>query len=545
MKFTTVLRAAAVAGALAFAVIGGAASAVTLNLHNGGDPGSLDPHKVSGDWENRPIGDFLEGLMAEDAGAEPIPGMAESYTVSDDGTVYTFKIRANAVWSDGEPVTAYDFDLAFHRLYDPATAAKYAYLQNSIKNGARILEGTKPDEEGKDTQEAMPVSELGVKAIDDKTLEITLEQPTPFFLGTLTHYTAFPIPKHVYDKVGDAFADKENLLANGPYKVVEWLPGSYIHSVKNDKYYDAANVKIDDVYYHVLEDDAGALNRYRAGEFDILTAFPSDQMDFINKELPGQAHVVPYLGIYYYVVNQTVKPLDDVNIRKALSMAVNRLYVTKSLEGTGSIPAYGYVQPGVANYEGVPEYIPAWAPKDDAGYAQNVADAKAIMEAAGYTDANPLKLTLKYNTSDLHQRIAVGIQGMWKAIHVEIELLNADVTTHYDQLTEGDFQIGRAGWQNDFNDPSNTLDLLRTGVENNYGRYSNPEYDRLMAEAAKTLDLKARAALMGKAEALAMDEFAAIPFYYNVTRVVVSPKISGFVDNAKDVHRTRWLSKSE
>lgn len=542
MKFTNVLKAVAVAGALSLAALSGSVSAATLQLHNGGDPGSLDPHKVSGDWENRPIGDFLEGLMAEDANAEPIPGMAESYTVSDDGLVYTFKLRANAVWSDGVPVTAGDFVFAFQRLFDPKTAAQYAYLQNAIKNSAKISEGTKPDKDGKDTQEAMPISELGVKAIDDKTLEITLESPTPYFLGALTHYTAYPIPKHVYDKVGDAFSSVENLVANGPYKVVEWLPGSYIHSVKNETYYEADQVKIDDVFYHVLEDDAAALSRFRAGEFDILTAFPSDQMAFINKEFPGQAHVVPYLGIYYYVVNQTVKPFDDVNVRKALSLATNRDDITAKLEGTGSVPAYGYVQPGVANYEGVTPYMPDWASRP---YAENVAEAKTLMEAAGYSEANPLKLTLRYNTSDLHQRIAVGVQDMWRQIHVAVDLVNADVTTHYDALRAGDFQVGRAGWQNDYNDPSNTLDLLKTGVENNYGRYSNAEYDALLAEAAKTLDLKARAQLLGKAEALAMDEFAAIPFYYNVTRVMVSPKISGFVDNVKDVHRTRWLSKTE
>ncbi len=537
MKITQLLRGVAVAAAIALMPV--TAHAVTLQLHNGGDPGSLDPHKVSGDWENRVVGDYIEGLVTEDPFAKPIPGQAESWEISDDGTVYTFHLRDDIQWTDGTPVTAHDFVFAFQRIMDPATASDYAYLQYPIKNAEAINSG-----------EITDFSQLGVKAIDDKTLEITLEQPTPFFLDALMHYTAYPVPKHLVEELGDAWTNVENIVANGPYKVVEWVPGSYVRSVKNDMYYDAENVQIDEVYYHVLEDQAAALNRYRAGEFDILTDFPADQYAWMQENLPGQAHVEPFLGIYYYVMNQETEPLNDIRIREALSISVLRDVIGPEILGTGELPAYGWVPPGTGNYEGVETYMPEWAAMS---YEERVERAKQLMTEAGYGPDNPLNLQLRYNTNDNHQRIAVAIAAMWEPLGVNIELFNSEVAVHYDALRVGDFQVGRAGWLLDYNDPVNTLDLLKTGVMqgdqmnwgNNYGRYSNEEFDNLLDQAAAEQDLAARAQLLGQAEKIAMDEFAAIPIYWYVSKNVVSPSITGFEDNTKDIHRTRWLTKSE
>jgi oligopeptide transport system substrate-binding protein len=529
MKLNQFLTAVALAGAFALPMAT-SAHAVTLNTANGGEPGSLDPQKVSGDWENRIVGDFLEGLVAEDPKGDAIPGQAISWTISDDGTVYTFKLRDGIVWSDGEPVTAEDFVFAFQRLFDPKMAAEYAYLQYPIKNSAKIADGTITD-----------FNELGVKALDDKTVEITLEASTPFFLQALTHYTAYPLPKHLLDKVGDDWTKVENIVSNGPYSIKEWLPGSYIKSVKSPTYYDAANVKIDEITYNVSEDLAASLNRYRAGEFDIMTDFPADQYQWIKDNLPDQAHVVPFLGVYYYVVNQDKPELKDVNVRKALSMAINRDVIGPDVLGTGELPAYGWVPQGTANYEGT-AYMPAWASEP---YDQKVQEAAALMAAAGYTPDKPLKLQLRYNTNDNHQRIAVAIASMWKPIGVEVELFNAETAVHYDALRAGDYDIGRAGWLLDYSDASNTLDLLKTGVDNNYGRYSNPKFDDLLAKASSELDLTKRSALLHEAEAIGMDEFGAIPIYWYVSKNVISPKVTGFVDNAKDVHRHRWMSKSE
>lgn len=538
MKITQTLKAVTSAGAIAL-LMGTAASAVTLNTMNGSEPGSIDPHQASGDWENRIIGDYIEGLMAEDANAEAIPGQAESYTISDDGLVYTFKLRDGIQWSDGTPVTAGDFVFAFQRLFNPATASDYAYLQFPIKNASEIADGSVTD-----------FNELGVKAIDDKTVEITLEGPTPFFLQALTHYTAYPVPKHVIDKVGDDWTNIENIVSNGPYTPTEWTPGSYIKSVKSETYWDAANVQIDEVNYFVQDDLAAALARYRAGEYDILTDIPSDQAEWIKTNLPGQDYFAPFLGVYYYVINQEKPPFENADVRKALSMAVNRDVIGPDVLGTGEVPAYGWVPPGTANYEGVEPYQPEWI---GLSYEERVAEAKAIMEGLGYTAATPLTLQLKYNTNDNHQRIAVAIASMWEQIGVKAELFNSETAVHYDSLRAGDFDVGRAGWLLDYSDPSNTLDLLRQGIQqgdtmnwgNNYGRYSNDEFDVLMDKATTELDLAARAKLLGDAEKIAMDESAAIPIYWYIAQNVVSPKVTGFVSNAADIHRTRWLSKTE
>lgn len=538
MKFAQILMATATAGVIALAMTGGA-SAVTLNMMNGSEPGSIDPHQASGDWENRIIGDYIEGLMAEDANAQAIPGQAESYTISDDGLVYTFKLRDGIQWSDGTPVTAGDFVFAFQRLFDPKTASDYAYLQFPIVNASEIAEGTVTD-----------FNELGVKALDDKTVEISLEGPTPFFLQALTHYTAYPVPKHVIDKVGTEWTKVENIVSNGPYTPKEWVPGSYIKSVKSDTYWDAANVQIDEVNYFVQDDLAAALSRYRAGEYDILTDIPSDQAEWIKTNLPGQDYFAPFLGIYYYVINQEKAPFDNADVRKALSMSINRDVIGPDVLGTGEEPAYGWVPPGTANYEGVSPYQPSWI---NLSYEERVAEAKGIMEGLGYTSASPLAVQLKYNTNDNHQRIAVAISSMWEQIGVKTELFNSETAVHYDSLRAGDFDIGRAGWLLDYSDPSNTLDLLRKGIEqggttnwgNNYGRYSNDEFEALMNSATTEQDLAVRAKMLGDAEKIAMDETAAFPIYWYIAQNVVSPKVTGFVSNASDIHRTRWLSKSE
>ena len=518
-----------IAAAFVSTILSVSAHAATLNIHNGGDPTSLDPQKISGDWENRIDGDIFEGLVTEDPKDNPIPGQAASWTISPDQKVYTFKLRDGIKWSDGQPVTAQDFVFAFQRLMDPKTAAQYAYLQYTILNAEKINKG-----------EIKDPTQLGVKAIDDKTLEITLENPTPYFLNALMHYTAYPLPKHVVEAKGDAWVKIENIVTNGPYKPVEWVPGSHVSNVKNDQYYDAKDVKIDKVNFYTLEDQAAALKRYRAGEFDILTSFPADQYDWIQKNLPGQAHVVPFLGTYYYVLNATKPPFNDKRVRQALSMAVNREVIGPKILGTGELPMYSWVPPGTANY-GEPAYV-SWK---DEPYKQKVEEAKKLLKEAGFGPDHPLKAQLRYNTNDNHKRIAVAIAAMWKPLGVDIELYNTETKVHYDEMQRGEVQIGRAGWLADYNDPINFLNLLSTGVEMNYGRWSNEDYDALIKQGNEEIDLKKRAEIYKKAEQLALDDSAAIPIYYYVSQNIVAPKVQGFVDNIQDIHRTRWLSVKE
>ncbi len=513
----------------AVALAAPAARAAVLNLHNGADPSSLDPQKLSGDWEDRIAGDIFEGLLTEDAAAEPIPGQAESWEISDDELTYTFTLRDGITWSDGEPVTAQDFVFAFQRLMDPATAADYAYLQYPIKNAEAI-----------NTGEITDFDQLGVRAIDERTLEITLENPTPYFLGALTHYTAYPLPDHVVEEHGDDWVRMENIVTNGPYVPVEWVPGSHVLTEKNEAFHDAENVSIEGVKFFVLEDQSAALKRYRAGEFDILTDIPKDQYAWMQENLPGQLRVTPFAGLYYYVVNQTKPPFDDPKVRQALAMGINREVIGPQVLGTGELPAYSWVPPGMANYD-----TPAEFDWKELPYGEKVEQAKALLEEAGHGPDNPLQLTLRYNTNENHKRIAVAIASMWKPLGVEVELYNTETKVHYDDLRRGEFEIGRAGWLADYNDAANFLDLLRSGVDNNYGRYSNPAYDALMREADATQDPEERERLMHEAERVALDDTAAVPIYYYLSENLVSPKVSGFVDNAFDKHRTRWLSMAE
>lgn len=504
-------------------------SAATLNIHNGGDPTSLDPHKVSGDWENRIVGDIFEGLLTEDPGAQPIPGQAESWTISEDGLTYTFNLRDGIVWTDGTPVTAGDFEFALQRLMDPATAADYAYLQYPIKNAEEINGGTITD-----------FGELGVKALDDKTLEITLKQPTPYFLGALTHYTAYPLPKHVVEDKGSDWVKIGNIVTNGPYKPTEWVPGSHVTTVQNDTYYDADNLKIESVKFFVLEDISAALKRYRAGDFDIMTEFPTDQYEWMQTNMPGEPQVAAFAGLYYYVVNHNKPPFDNADVRQALAMSINREVIGPQILGTGELPAYSWVPPGMANY-GEPAYF-SWK---DLPYGDKVAEAKALLEKAGFNSDNPLSLQLRYNTNENHKRIAVAVAAMWKQLGIDVSLYNTEVKVHYDELQRNILDIGRAGWLADYNDPHNFLNLLETGIPNNYGRFNNAEFDALMDQSNGIVDLSKRAELMRQAEQIALDQTAAIPIYYYLSRNVVSPRVKGFENNVFDIHRTRWLELAE
>ncbi len=520
----------AIAGA-AFALAGNvAAHAVTLHMHNGGDPASLDPHKVSGDWENRIVGDLFEGLVQHDIDANPIPGQAASWKISDDGMTYTFHLRDDIKWSDGKPVTAGDFEFAFRRIMDPATASGYAYLQYPIKNAEAINSGKIKD-----------LTQLGVKAVDDKTFEITLEAPTAFFITALTHYTAYPVPKHVVEAKGKDWVKLENITVNGPYKPVEWVPNSHVKTVINEQYYDAGSLKIDNVVFYVLEDQSAALKRYRAGEFDIMTDFPADQYDWLQKNHPGEARVAPFAGLYYYVMNSSKPPLNDVRIRQALSMAINREVIGPQILGTGEIPAYSWVPPGMSNYVDTP-YMATWKDMD---YSAKVAKAKDLLAGAGYGPDKPLTLQLRYNTNDNHKRIAVAIAAMWKVLGVKVELFNAETKVHYAELKNGQLEVARAGWLADYNDPVNFLQLLKSDVGDNYGRWKNDEFDALLNRAANEQNIEARAKLLYKAEQIAIDDSAAAPIYYYLTKNVVSPKVTGFKDNAFDIHRTKWMSKAE
>jgi len=530
MKYTGKLRLRGVAVVTGFCIalatgFMSAQAETVLHVGNMGEPASLDPHYVSGTWENRIVGDMFLGLTTEGPDGTTVPGAAESWTISDDGLVYTFKIRDH-VWSDGVPVTADDFVFALRRILNPETAAEYASLLYTIK-------GAEDVNSGKAGPEA-----LGVRAIDDKTLEITLSGPAPYFLGQLNHYTAYPVPKHVVEKYGKEWIKKGNIVSNGAYVLDEWVPNAHIKITKNPKFYDAASVSIDTVVLYPQEDRTAVQRRFRAGEIDVATDFASDQIDWLKANLPKETRIAPYLGIYYYPINTQKPPFDDKRVRQALSMSIDRETIVDKVMKTGEIAAYSFVPPGTLNY-GEPSY----ASFKGMSQADRVAKATKLLGDAGFNAGNPLKFQLRYNTSENHKRIAVAIAAMWKKLGVEVELYNSEVKVHYADLKQRKFDVARAGWIADYNDPQNFLYLLetRTGA-NNYGGYSVKAFDDLMEQASKTSDLKARAKLLADAEAIAMEDQPIIPIYYYVSKNLVAQYVKGWVDTTNDIHRWRYLS---
>lgn len=500
----------------------------TLKLAIMGEPASLDPQQISGTWENDVVGDLFEGLVTEGADGERIPGAAKSWTVSDDGTTYTFSLRKNGKWSDGKPVTAEDFVFALQRIMTPSNASDYAYILYPIKNAKAI-----------NSAKAKPET-LGVRAVDDYTLEITLERPTPYFLDQLSHYTAYPLPKHVVEKYGKDWTDPGKMVSNGAFELTDWQPQSKIVAAKNPEFHDAKDVALDEVIYYPIEERNSALKRFRAGEIDIAREFPTQKYGWLKENLPEATHVAPYLGIYYYVLNsRDGHATADPRVREALNLSIRRKIITDKILGTGEAPAYSFVPTGVNHYE-VQEM-----PFKDMSMDERMQKAKALMAEAGYGPDNPLELTLRYNTSEDHKKVAVAAAAMWKPLGVKVNLFNSEVAVHYEDMRQGKFDAGRAGWIGDYNDAQNFLNLLETGVPNNYGAYSNQALDDDMSKAANTLDMDDREALMQDAERKALDDYAVLPIYYYVSRNLVSPKLKGWQDNIEDIHRSRWVSFSQ
>ena len=500
----------------------------TLQSGNSAEPETLDVHKSSGVPEANIQRDLFEGLVAEGADGSLIPGAAESWTLSDDGTVYTFRLRKDARWSNGDPVTAHDFVFALRRGVDPAVGSSYAFILWPIDNAEAITKG-KVEE----------LERMGVEAVDAHTLKVTLKAPTPYFIGMLTHHQAYPVHRKTLERHGDKWTRPGNLVSNGAYRLAEWVPQSHVRLERNPHYWDAANVRIEAVVYHPTEDRSTELKRYRGGELDVTADVPIDQIEWVEKNLGDQFHNTAYLGTYYYALNLTKAPFRDrPGLRNALAMAIDREILTGKVTKGGEIPAYAWVPPGVNQYEG------AKVPWAGLSKAERLARAKKLYSEAGYSKENPLKVQILYNTSDSHKRIAIAIAGMWKqALGVQTELFNQEWKVYLTTRKAKQFEVLRAGWIGDYNDANTFLELLKGDVGTmNPAGYANAEYDALMRKAEKETDLKVRAGLMQKAESILLKDLPIIPIYHYTTQHLVSPRVKGWVDNVMDVHPTRHLS---
>jgi oligopeptide transport system substrate-binding protein len=522
------LAAALLASVCALPMMAATASAeVVYHRGNTADPETLDQHKTSTTYEAHILRDLYEGLLSYSADGKAIPGAAESWTVSDDGMVYTFKLRDNGKWSNGDPVTASDFVYSLRRIMTPDTGAKYANILYPIKNAEKV------------NKSEAKVEELGVKAIDDKTLEITLEAATPYFLELLTHQTGLPVHKASVEKHGSDFVRAGNMVTNGAFTLAEFVPNSHVKATKNKHFHDAANVKIDTVFFYPTEDRGAALRRFQAGELHSNNDAPTEQVDFMKKEIGDQFRVAPYLGTYYYAMKADKDKLKDPKVRRALSMSIDREFLAESIWGDTMVAGYSFVPPGIGNYG-----EPAFADYKDMDQLDREDEAKKLLAEAGYSEANPLEIEIRYNTSENHKNTAVAIADMWKPIGVTVKMLNTDTKTHYAHLRDkGDFDVARAGWIGDYSDPQNFLFMVESDNDGfNYANYNNPEYDGLMDKAAKTVDLEERAKILKQAETLFMRDLPFIPLMYYGSMNLVSPKLKGFKDNLLNVHPTRWMS---
>lgn len=519
--------AAATLGACANAqVVGFDKGKKSLDVANQGEPLSLDPHKASGQWENNIIGNMFVGLTTEDPHAVPMPGMAERWETSEDLLTWTFYLR-RATWSDGEACDAHDFEFAFKRILNPENLAEYAAILYPIKNAQAVNSGE------------MDPSQVGVRALDDLTLEIQLEHPAPYLPQLLMHYTSYPVPKHIVEEHGNDWIQPENVVVNGAFNLVRWWSNYIVHLEKNPRFFDAANVELEHLYFYPANDVNAAARKVMAGEAGWSTRFPSNQVEELRRALPGYVRVTQYLTCNYFSFNMTRPPFDDVRVRNAIAMAYDRDWVAANIYRTGETPAYSFVPPGILNYPATARYPWAGQPIE-----QRRQEAERLLRAAGYGPNNPLRFEFSHrNTSD-NPRVAVVAQNNWNSIApwVTVELRGVETQVHYANLRAKNFDLGDGGWIADYNDAKIYLYLLetRTGPQN-YPGYSNPEYDRLVHESDFEVDPVARAQLMSRAEQMMLNDAPICMSVFINSTNLVHPDLTGYEDNISDYHRARWF----
>lgn len=486
---------------------------------------SLDPAKNTDVEGSDVLRQLFEGLMNEDAKGGMVPGVAESHTVSDDKLTYTFKLR-DAKWSNGDPVTAGDFVYAWQRVANPETASEYAWFIElmNIENAPAVVKGEKKPEE------------LGVKAVDDKTLEVKLSTPTPYFIKMLAHATTFPVPQKVIEAEGDNWTQPGKLVGNGAYTLESHNLGVDVTMKKNPNYWDAANVVMENVRGVTVNDNNIALTRYQAGELDRVQ-IPAGQFPRLKQEFPDQAVSVPYACSYAYVMNLSDKgpeALKDVKVRRALQLGIDRDVIVNQVLQGGQTAAYSWTPAAIEGFT-MPD-LPIAAMDQTA----RMEEAKKLLTEAGYGPDKPLKLTLQYNTDDNHKKLAIAAQQFWKQLGVDVTLNNVEWKVHTDRLQNQDFEIARYAWCGDYNEASTFLDWFRTDGYNS-GKWSNAEYDKLMADAKTAEDT---APLYKRAEEILAEEVPAVNVYHYAKVDMINPAIKGLpMENvfnnwyAKDIYR--------
>lgn len=490
----------------------------TLYWGNGTEPQSLDPQIATGVPEHHVISAVMEGLVLKDRKTlEPRPGVAKTWDISSDGRVYTFYLRENAKWSNGDAHTAHDYVWSWWRALQTTLGNQYAYMLFPIKNAKRYYDGETSD-----------FSDVGVKAIDNQTLQVTLTNPTPYFLQLLDHYSLFPVHQATIEKFGRAdergtrWSYEGNLVGNGPYKLEEWKINRHITVTKNPYYWDEANVSINSIVFKPVDNAVTEERMFRAGALHVTSSIPADKIAIYQEKSAPELKITPYLGTYFYRLNINTPQLQDKRVRRALGMAIDRKQLVDNITKGGQIPAYTMTPPGTMGY--FPESTLNFDPEA----------AKRLLAEAGYPNGEGFPpIEILYNTNEGHRKIAVALQEMWKNyLNIDIKLLNQEWKVYLATESAGDYQISRGGWIGDYVDPNNFLDMFLCNGGNNRTGWCNEEYDRLILEVAPSQSShEQRLKIFQQAETMLLEDMPIIPVYTYTSIKLLHPSVRNFDDN--------------
>lgn len=499
-----------------------------LHFGNGSEPQGLDPHVVTGVPESKLIDALFEGLTRKNPWTlEPEPGAAASWEFSEDRRVITFKMQPEGRWSNGEPVTAHDFVWSWRRALDPQMGNLYAYMLYPVVNAEAYATGKLDDPEL-----------LGVRALDDLTLEVTLNEPTPYFLQLLDHYSSFAVPRSVVEQFGAAtdrftrWTRAGNIVTNGPFRLKEWQLNRRIVAEKNPHYWDADTVRLNGIVFYPTENLVSEERMFRVNQLHVTNDVPLAKFPDYRQLENSPFIEAPYLGTYFYLLNTTRPPLDDVRVRRALSLAVDRESLTRNVLYGSNDPAYAITPPGTLGYQ--PPQL----------FSYNPEQARQLLAEAGFPNgAGWPALELIYNTSESHRKVAVAVQQMWKdVLNIEVTLANQEWKVYLDSVSEMNFDIARRGWIGDYVDPNNFLDMYITGGGNNNTGFADTVYDEMiLRRAPQAATQEERFAIFHEAETRLMEQMPIIPIYTYASKHLVHPSVKGMPSNLMDFVNMKYV----
>lgn len=492
-----------------------------LHVNVGADPEGLDPHLVTSIAAFDVLRGLQEGLVSEDpADLSPVPGVAERWEVSEDKLEYTFYLREDARWSNGDPVTANDFLFSYERILSPALGAQYAYMLYCVENARAFNEG-----------EIHHFSQVGFEAVDERTLRIRLAHPTPYFLSLLNNANWWPVHpptilKHgKIDERATGWTRAENFVGNGPFIMTEWRTGRPIRVERNPHYWDAENVRLNGIVFHPIESPDTEERAFRSGQLHVTKNMPPDRINHYKENDPELLRSEPYLGIYFFRLNVEHEPFKDARVRRALSLAIDQKSLVENVLQGHLDPALHFTPP-TAGYD------------SEAEISFDVEKAQQLLAEAGYPNGEGFpSFDLLFNTQEVHRRVAEAVQQMLrKNLNINVELYNQEWQSYLASVRSGNYHSARASWIGDYPDPNTFLELWVTDGGNNNTGWSNAEYDALIRQAANTGDAEERFNLFQQAEAILLEESPVIPIYHYRSNYLIRPSVQGWHPTILDRH---------